>query len=139
MCYAIKIVHFGCLGGDQHVEYAVVRCKGGLEYIMLMPIKETCKGTKSVEDWRMEPCRFCKEYMETRRRSGLERARLQFAYKGVLADLIRLWLASLLKSAPTEACTIMQATDGLRGARRAICLSSTSSLKSTFSFSSVST
>jgi hypothetical protein len=70
MCYAIKIVHFGCLGGDQHVEYAVVRCKGGLEYIMLMPIKETCKGTKSVEDWRMEPCRFCKEYMETRRRSG---------------------------------------------------------------------
>jgi hypothetical protein len=70
MCYAIKIVHFGCLGGDQHVEYAVVRCKGGLEYIMLLPIKETCKGTKSVEDWRMEPCRFCKEYMETRRRSG---------------------------------------------------------------------
>ncbi|KIW74888.1 hypothetical protein Z517_11658 [Fonsecaea pedrosoi CBS 271.37] len=70
MCYAIKIVHFGCVDGEEHVEYAVVRCKGGLEYIMEMPVQEICKGVKQVEDWRMSPCRFCKEYFESRRALG---------------------------------------------------------------------
>ena len=70
MCYSIKVVYFGCPGGDQHVEYAVVRCKGGLEYMLLMPVTETCRGIKSVEDWRMTTCRFCKEYMESRKSSG---------------------------------------------------------------------
>ena len=70
MCCSIKIVYFGCSGDDQHVEHAVVRCKGGLEYILLMPVEETCRGVKSVEDWRMTPCRFCEEYVESRKSSG---------------------------------------------------------------------
>ena len=66
MCYSIKIVHFGCLDGESHSEWSVVRCKGGLEYIMLLPVKEECGGIKQVEDWRASPCRFCKEYLEGR-------------------------------------------------------------------------
>ena len=70
MCYSIKIVYFGCSEDDQHIEYAVVRCQGGLEYMLLLPVKETCRGIKAVEDWRMTQCRFCKEYAESRKSSG---------------------------------------------------------------------
>ena len=71
MCCSIKIVFFGCPGGEEHAEYAVVRCKGGLEYMLLLPVGETCKGIKSVEDWRMTACRFCTDYLESRKSSGL--------------------------------------------------------------------
>ncbi len=38
--------------------------------MLLMPVAETCKGIKSVEDWRMTACRFCTDYLESRKSSG---------------------------------------------------------------------
>jgi hypothetical protein len=32
-----------------------------------MPFNGCCKGMVEVEDWVMSPCRFCKEYLETRK------------------------------------------------------------------------
>lgn len=67
MCRVIKVIHFGC--EDQHSEVVMVRCKAGLEYILNMPISEVCSGLVRVEDWVMSPCRFCAEYLESRKAS----------------------------------------------------------------------
>lgn len=68
MCRLIQVVHFGC--EEKHSEEVLVRCKAGLEYMLNMPITEVCKGMVQVEDWVMSPCRFCKEYEESRTASG---------------------------------------------------------------------
>ena len=41
-----------------------------MKYVLCLPVKENCKGTKHVEDWRMTPCRFCENYKEARKASG---------------------------------------------------------------------
>jgi hypothetical protein len=67
MCHSIKVVYFGCLDGEQHYEWEVVRCQGGLEWQLYLPVNEPCEGCKQVEDWRMSPCNFCANYLESRK------------------------------------------------------------------------
>ncbi len=65
MCRLVRVTHFGC--DENHVEVFLVRCKPGLEHILNMPFKDYCKGMFELEDWVMSPCRFCKEYLESRK------------------------------------------------------------------------
>lgn len=68
MCRIVKTVHYGC--EEIHSEEVLIRCKPAMEYQLDMPInKDVCRGMVEIECWVMSSCRFCEEYLTSRKHS----------------------------------------------------------------------